>query len=42
MAELGPEVPAQFACFQVAFGDAVSVCRGRVGVTGIRIRDNDR
>ena len=42
VAELGPEVPDQFACFQVAFGDAASVCRGRVGVTGIRIRDNDR
>ena len=38
--ELGLEVPEEFACFRVTFGEAV--CRGRVGTTGIRIRDNDR
>ena len=38
--ELGSEVPEEFACFRVTFGEAV--CRGRVGTTGIRIRDNDR
>ena len=38
--ELGPEVPEEFACFRVTFGEAE--CRGRVGTTGIRIRDNDR
>ena len=38
--ELGPEVPDEFACFQVTFGEAE--CRGRVGTTGIRIRDNER
>ena len=38
--ELGPEVPEEFACFRVTFGEAE--CRSRVGTTGIRIRDNDR
>ena len=38
--ELGPEVPDEFACFRLPFGEAE--CRGRVGATGIRIRDNDR
>ena len=38
--ELGPEIPDNFACFRVVFGEAE--CRGRVGATGIRIRDNDR
>ena len=38
--ELGLEVPDEFTCFRVTFGEAV--CRGRVGTTGIRIRDNDR
>ena len=38
--ELGLEVPDEFACFRVTFGEAE--CRGRVGATGIRIRDNDR
>ena len=38
--ELGPEVPEEFACFLVTFDD--EECRGRVGTTGIRIRDNDR
>ena len=38
--ELGPEVPEEFACFRVTFGEAE--CRGRVGTTRIRIRDNDR
>ena len=38
--ELGPEIPDEFACFRVTFGEAE--CRGRVGATGIRIRDNDR
>ena len=38
--ELGPEIPDEFACFRVTFGEVE--CRGRVGVTGIRIRDNDR
>ena len=37
--ELGPEIPDEFACFQVTFGEAEY--RGRVGTTGIRIRDND-
>ena len=37
---LGGEIPEEFACFQVTFGEAE--CRGRVGATGIRIRDNDR
>ena len=37
--ELGPEVPVEFACFRVTFGE--QACRGRVGATGIRIRDND-
>ena len=40
VAELEPEIPDDFACFRVTFGDAE--CRGRVGTTGIRIRDNDR
>ena len=38
--ELGPEIPDEFTCFRVTFGEAE--CRGRVGATGIRIRDNDR
>ena len=38
--ELGPEIPDEFACFRVTFGEAE--CRGRVGATGIRIRDDDR
>ena len=37
---LGPEIPAEFACFRVTLGEAE--CHGKVGVTGIRIRDNDR
>ena len=40
VAELGPQIPDDFACFHVTFGEAE--CRGRVGATGIRIRDNDR
>ena len=38
--ELEPEIPDEFACFRVTFDEAE--CRGRVGATGIRIRDNDR
>ena len=38
--ELGPEIPDEFGCFRVTFDDAE--CHGRVGATGIRIRDNDR
>ena len=38
--ELGSEVPEEFVCFRVTVGEAE--CRGRVGTTGIRIRDNDR
>ena len=38
--ELGPEVPENFTCFRVTFGE--EECRGRKGTTGIRIRDNDR
>ena len=38
--ELRSEIPDEFSCFRVTFGEAE--CRGRVGATGIRIRDNDR
>ena len=40
VAEIGPDVPDGVSCFHTALGE--SECRGRRGVTEIRITDNDR
>ena len=40
VAEIGPDVPASFSCFQFSAADAE--CFGRRGATEIRITDNDR
>ena len=40
VAQLGDDVPNEFACFQRQRGD--SECFGREGATEIRIMDNDR
>ena len=40
VAQLGPDVPEEFACFQTQVG--VTECLGRKGATEIKIVDNDR
>ena len=40
VAEIGPDVPENISCFQIALGH--TGCRGRRGATEIRITDNDR
>ena len=40
VAELGPDVPDSFACFQRQMSD--TECFGRTGAIEIRIMDNDR
>ena len=40
VAQLGPDVPDEFACFQTQVG--VTECLGRKGATEIKIVDNDR
>ena len=40
VAEIGPDVPENISCFQIAEGP--TICHGRRGVTEIMITDNDR
>lgn len=40
LAELGPEVPSDAACFR--HSESTDQCNGRIGAVEIRIRDNDR
>lgn len=40
IAQLGDDVPDEFACFQTQVGD--TDCFGRTGATEIKIEDNDR
>ena len=42
IATLGSDVPDGVACFQSQVGDSDCINDGRLGVTRIRIRDNDR
>ena len=42
IASLGSDVPDGIACFQVEVGDSDCINDGRLGVTRIRITDNDR
>ena len=39
VAKIGPDVPDEVSCFQIATGD--TDCHGRQGATEVRIRDND-
>jgi hypothetical protein len=41
VAELGPDVPDDFACFQIRDGDTECFGTGRLGATEIKIIDND-
>ena len=41
VAELGPEVPDDLACFQIRAGDTECFGTGRLGATEIKITDND-
>ena len=41
VAELGPDVPDDLACFQIIAGTPDCLGSGRLGATEIRITDND-
>ena len=41
VAELGPDVPDDLACFQILAGTEDCLGTGRLGATEIRITDND-
>ena len=41
VAELGPDVPDDLACFQILAGGSECLGSGRLGATEIKITDND-